>query len=217
MNSIFLITRGHSGKKIKETIKKFGKKNILSKTWEIKEDLPPILEKDEISLPDFSDCDLILSYALHPDINLFIVETLKDTEKVLLMPYEKAPLPPGYHVYGKFLVGVLTPCCVVPPFKNRILSAFREEFGTPSFYIETDGVTITNVTVKTHTRCGVADFVAETLVGAPVKEAYQKAGLLAQYHCQSSKGPLGSIHDAGKVHAEAVEKALKMKKGNNKK
>lgn len=212
MNRICLITRGNAGKKIKETIEKFGKKNILGQTWEIKEDLPVILEKEDISLPDFGDCDLVLSYALHPDVNLLIVETLKDSEKVVLMPYENAPLPPGYHVYGKFLVGVLKPCCVVPPFKNRILSVFQEEFGTPSFTIETDGILITNVEVGQHTRCGAADFVAENLVGVPFKEAYQKAGLLAQYHCQSSKGPLGSIHDAGKVHAEAVKKALK--KGN---
>lgn len=209
MNRICLITRGNAGNKIKETIEKFGKKNILCQTWEIEEDLPVILEKEDISLPDFGDCDLVLSYALHPDVNLLVVETLKNSEKVVLMPYENAPLPPGYHVYGNLLVGVLKPCCVVPPVKNRILSVFQEEFGTPSFTIETDGILITNVEVGRHTRCGAADFVAENLVGVPVKEAYQKAGLLAQYHCQSSKGPLGSIHDAGKVHAEAVKKALK--------
>lgn len=212
MNRIYVIIRGTYGKKVQETIEKYGKKNILCKTWELKEDLPPILEEEDITLPDFSSCDLILSYALHPDINLLIIDTLKSSEKVLLMPYTKAPLPPGYHVYDKFLVGVLKPCCVIPPFKNSILSAFREEFGTPSFTIKTDSTKkITNITVKTHTRCGAADFVAENLVGVPVKEAYQKAGLLAQYHCQSSKGPSGSIHDAGTVHAEAVKKALDKK------
>ena len=211
MNRIFLVTRGHYGKNVQETLQKYGKKNTLSKTWEIKEDLPPILEEEDITLPDFSDCDLILSYALHPDINFFIVEALKEstTEKVVLMPHEKAPLPPGYHVYNHVLVGVLNPCCVISPFKNRILSIFREEFGTPFFTIQTDLKTVTNVTVESHTRCGAADFVAENLVGVPVEEAYQKAGLFAQYYCQSSKGPFGSIHDAGKVHAEAVKKALK--------
>jgi len=212
MNRIFLITRGPSGKKVQEIIEKYGKKNILSQTWEIEEDLPPIIEKDEISLPDFNTVDLVLSYALHPDITLFIIDALKDStsEKVLLLPSTNAPLPPGFHVYGTLLVGVLKPCCVIPPYKNRILSIFREEFGTPSFTIQKDHEIITNITVENRTRCGAADFVAEALRGTPVDEAYQKAGLLAQYYCQSSSGPSGSIHDAGKVHAEAVKKALKL-------
>lgn len=212
MNRILLITRGKYGRGVQKTIEKYGKKNILTKTWKIREDLPPIIEKEDIALPDFSECDLILSYALHPDVNLFIIEAEKSSEKVLLMPYQSAPLPPGYHVYNAFLVGVLKPCCVIPPFDNKILSVFREEFGTPSFTVQTDGKTITHVVANQHTRCGAADFVAENLGRVPVENAYQKAGLLAQYYCTSSTGPSGSIHDAGKVHAEAVKKALKFKK-----
>ena len=217
MNKIFLITRGKYGKGIQEIIEKYGKKNIVSKTWEIREDLPSIIEKEDITLPDFGGCDLILSYALHPDVNAFIIDAEKSSAKVLLMPYQGAPLPPGYHVYGTFLVGVLKPCCVVPPFDNKILSVFREEFGTPSFAVLTDRNVITTITVNQHTRCGAADFVAKNLVGIPVENAYQKAGLLAQYYCRSSTGPSGSIHDAGKVHAEAVKKALSKKIGQGKK
>ncbi|KYK35000.1 MAG: hypothetical protein AYK18_03970 [Theionarchaea archaeon DG-70] len=209
MNRVCLLTRGEYGTGVQEIIEKYGKKNVISQTWEMKGDLPPILEEGEISLPDFENCDLILSYVMHPDVNLDIINVLKSSEKVLLMPHHEAPLPPGYHVYGNFLVGVLSPCCVIPPFENKILSVFREEFGTPSFHITTKDGRICEVEVVRHTRCGAADFVAENLVGVPAKEAYTKAGLLAQYHCQSSKGPLGSIHDAGKVHAEAVKKALK--------
>ena len=207
MNRIFLITRGKYGKGVQKTVEKYGKKNILTKTWEVREDLPSIVEKEDITLPDFSECDLILSYALHPDVNLLIIDAEKSAE-LLLMPYQGAPLPPGYHVYDTFLLGVLKPCCVFPPFDNKVLSVFREEFGTPSFTVQTDGKTITAITVNQHTRCGAADFVAENLVGTPVEKAYQKAGLLAQYYCTSSTGPSGSIHDAGKVHAEAVKKAL---------
>jgi hypothetical protein len=208
MNRIFLIIREKYGTGIQETIEKYGKKNILSEIWEIDEALPPILDEEDILLPDFSRCDLVLSYALHPDINLAIIETLTQTEKVLLLPYEKAPLPPRYHVYGKFLVGVLKPCCIVPPFDNRIISVFREEFGTPSFTIEPDDTVVMNAEVNCHTRCGAADFVAENLVGVPVSEACQKAGLLAQYFCKSSAGPFGAIHEAGRIHAKAVRKAL---------
>jgi len=213
MNRIFLITKGNHGKKVQETIQKYGEKNVLDQIWKVREDLPSIVEKDDISLPDFDSCDLILSYALHPDINLLVIDALESSEKVLLMPYEKAPLRPGYYRYDAFLVGILKPCCVVPPFKNRILSAFQEEFGTPSFAIQTENTKITNVTVERHTRCGAADFIAENLVEVSVEEAHLKAGLLAQYYCQSSKGPSGSIHDAGMVHAEAVRRALHPEKG----
>jgi hypothetical protein len=215
MNKVFLITRGIYGNGVKAVIKEHGKKNILYETWEVDEDLPPIIDEDDISLPDFTGCDLILSYALHPDINLFIIDALKCSEKVLLMPHGNAPLPPGYHAYGQFLVGVLKPCCVIPPFDNDILSVFREEFGTPSFFIETDGNLITRCEVQVHTRCGAADFIAENIVGVSLEKVYQKAGLYAQYHCQSSLGPLGAIHDAGKIHADAVKKALHRKKERN--
>lgn len=209
MNRVFLITRDRYGKGVKSVIEEYGTKNVLYRTWDIDEDLPPIIDEEDISLPDFTGCHLILSYALHPDINFFIIEALKCLEKVLLMPHGKAPLPPGYHEYGKFLVGVLKPCCVIPPFDNDILAEFREEFGAPSFFIETDGNIITGCQVNIHTRCGAADFIAENIIGVPLENAYQKAGLFAQYHCQSSLGPLGAIHDAGKIHADAIKKALR--------
>jgi len=210
MNRILLIIRSVSSAKVKEALERFGRTNRLHRVWEISGDLPPLMDEEDISLPEMNDIDVILSYTLHPDINYFLVEQLKSssTEKVLLMPHDHAPLPPGYHVYGNLLVGVLNPCCIIPPFKNSILSEFRKEFGTPAFHIEVKDRVITDITVITHTRCGAANFVAEHLVGIPVDESYTKAGLLTQYHCQSSGGPSGSIHTAGKIHAEAVKKAL---------
>ncbi|MBU7032430.1 MAG: hypothetical protein HXS53_07850 [Theionarchaea archaeon] len=210
MNRIFLITRQSKGTKVSEALEKFGKKNCLVATWEIPDDLPPIIDEGQISFPDLSGANLILSYALHPDVNFFLIEAVKSTsmEKVVLMPHAGAPLPPGYHVYGNLLVGILKPCCVIPPFKNKILSTFIEEFGTPSFLIQAREDIITEAAVIHHTRCGAADFVAEHLVGIPVNKAYEKAGLFAQYFCQSSGGPSGSIHEAGRIHAEAVRKAL---------
>jgi hypothetical protein len=210
MNRIFLITRSSKGNKVKETLERFGRKNCLQGVWEIPDNLPSIIDEGDISFPDLSGVDLILSYALHPDVNFFLIEALRSTstEKVILMPYSGAPLPPGYHVYGNVLVGILKPCCVIPPFKNNILSEFIEEFGTPAFLIQTKDDIITEAIVMRHTRCGAADFVAEHLVGAPVGEAYERAGLFAQYYCQSSGGPSSSIHEAGRIHAEGVEKAL---------
>jgi hypothetical protein len=208
MNRIFLITRSSSGNKVKEALERFGRKNKLQGTWELPADLPPIMDEEDVSLPDMTDMDVILSYALHPDVNFFLIESLKSTEKVILMPHSGAPLPAGYHVYDDLLVGVLNPCCVVPPRKNKILDEFIEEFGTPAFSIEIEEGIIRKVTVIRHTRCGAADFIAEHLVGTPADKAYTQAGLFAQYFCQSSGGPSSSIHDAGKIHAEAVKKVL---------
>jgi hypothetical protein len=212
MNRVCLVTRGTLGCVVKKTLETYGQKNILTQTWDIKEELPPFMEKEDIELPDFGTCDLILSYALHPDLNLAIIDLVRPRKSVLLMPYTRAPLPPGYHEIDSLLVGVLKPCCVVPPSQNPVIKEFRDEFGAPSFSIEVDNNIITHVTVTCHTRCGAADFVAENLRGIPVNEAYQKAGLLSQYYCQSSAGPLGSIHEAGRIHAEAVRKALRTAK-----
>ncbi|MGC1121487.1 MAG: DUF166 family protein [Candidatus Methanofastidiosia archaeon] len=212
MNRVCLVTRGNLGRVVKKTLETYGQKNILTKTWNMKEELPPIMEKEDIGLPDFHDCDLILSYALHPDINLAIIDLVKSKKNILLMPYTRAPLPPGYHEIDSLLIGVLKPCCAVPPSQNPVIKEFREEFGAPSFSIEVDHNIITRATVACHTRCGAADFVAENLTRIPASEAYQKAGLLSQYYCQSSAGPLGSIHEAGRIHAEAVRKALSIMK-----
>jgi hypothetical protein len=212
MNRVCLVTRGISGSVVKKTLETYGQKNILTQTWDIQEELPPLMETEDIELLDLGNCDLILSYALHPDLNLAIIDLVRKRKSVLLMPYTKAPLPPGYHEIDSLLVGVLKPCCVVPPSQNSVIKEFREEFGAPSFSIEVDHDRITHVTVTCHTRCGAADFVAENLMGIPVTEAYQKAGLLSQYYCQSSAGPLGSIHEAGRIHAEAVRKALRPSK-----
>jgi hypothetical protein len=217
MNRVCLVTRGIAGSVVKKTLETYGQKNKLIQTWDTQEELPPFMEKEDIELPDFSNCDLILSYALHPDLNLAIIDQVRSRTSVLLMPYTKAPLPPGYHEIDSLLVGVLKPCCVVPPSQNPIVKEFREEFGAPSFSIEVDHNIITHVTVTCHTRCGAADFVAENLRGTPATEAYQKAGLLSQYYCQSSAGPLGSIHEAGRIHAEAVRKALRLQKKEIKK
>ncbi|MBU7036996.1 MAG: hypothetical protein HXS52_03620 [Theionarchaea archaeon] len=214
MNRVCLITRGNLGKVVKETLVTHGKKNLLAQTWDISENLPPLMENDAVELPVFCDCDLVLSYALHPDINLAVIDLLKSKRSVLLMPYSKAPLPPGYHEINSLLVGVLKPCCVIPPSKNSVIQEFRQEFGAPSFSITVHDDVITQVTVVCHTRCGDADFVAKNLVGVPAEEACQKAGLLSQYYCQSSSGPRGSIHEAGKIHAEAVRKALNIEKRN---
>ncbi|MGD2073024.1 MAG: DUF166 family protein, partial [Candidatus Thorarchaeota archaeon] len=86
MNRIFLITRSSGGNKVKEALERFGRKNKLQGIWELPADLPPLMEEEDVSIPDMSDMNVILSYALHPDINFFLIESLKSTEKVILMP-----------------------------------------------------------------------------------------------------------------------------------
>jgi hypothetical protein len=56
--------------------------------------------------------------------------------------------------------------------------------------------------------CGSTWHIAKGLVGAGIKDAPAKAGLLVQqYPCRAVRGVKGGIHKAGELHKKAVEMA----------
>ncbi len=173
--------------------------------YRLPNDLPEVLDEG-IEIPDdLFKCDVILSYAFHPDVNLEIVERA-DREKVELV------LVAGNYRFLKRVkrrvrVIVEDVCCstLVKGCK------FFEKFGIPELEVEIDEFDrIERARVLRSAMCGATYFVAEKLIGVNMEDAPVKAGYLTQiYPCLASRGIGGGIHKAANIHKLAVERAIK--------
>ncbi len=67
---------------------------------------------------------------------------------------------------------------LVKTYDDPIIREFAAHFGRPQFRVSVDAGCISEVVVERDSACGCAHHVAEGLVGTPVDEAVEKAGLL---------------------------------------
>jgi len=221
---ILLFQRGKYGERVVETVKKYAKKLKIVRVFKIPKDLPDIIEEPEEYIPNdiFKDIDLIITYSLHPDLSQYIVELAKKNGiKTVIMPGED----PTYSKLGARnqlfkiagneveIFGPEVTCALKPTKKNEIISVFCEELGHPEFKVKLKDGKIAEVEVVRGAPCGASWFVAQEIIGIPVKEAPQKAALLTQYYCRASRGydiikGEGKIHKAGKIAMKAFENAI---------
>ncbi len=181
------------------------------------ENLPEVLESfEEIetvegSLDDVLNSDLVICYANHPDISLFILEMCSASLVIITGERGKTgSLKQIERIAESRDIKVLMPevCCIV-----RDLDEFYEFFkfyGKPKFSFEVRDNTIVKAKVERCAFCGATRYVAEKLIGKKVEEAPTLAGLYTQiYPCMASRGLKGGIHIAAEMHKVAVEKALR--------
>ena len=185
-------------------------------TYELPQTLPEIIDEPEkLQFPEeLFETDIIISYALHPDVNYEIIRRAAGKVKYVLLPGgaksgSKKQLEELGKKYGvKVLVENI--CCATPRIDDPAVREFFEKFGMPEFEIEVEDGVVKSVKVKRSSICGSSKFVAEKLVGMEVGEAPAKAGYFTQiYPCFASRGIDGKIHRAAQIHKRQVEKALK--------
>jgi hypothetical protein len=88
-------------------------------------------------------------------------------------------------------------------------------FGAPEFEVEVDGGFVTSVRVIRGAPCGATWEAAAPIVGLPVATAAREIGLQTQFFCSADPAgwdPLhgkSPVHFAGKVHHQALARALK--------
>lgn len=158
------------------------------------EDLPPIVEKCDLPESLF-ECDVVLSYAFHPDVNLEIAERAKGLVIIV-----------GRDRYLRRKGVIVEDVCCATLRKHP----FFERFGIPEFEVEIEDGRLKNVKVLRSAPCGATFFVAERLKGVEVNRAPILAGYYAQiYPCLSTRGRGGGIHKAGKVHELAIMRAIR--------
>jgi len=181
--------------------------------YEVERDLPALIDnpKDYLRLPEDFRPDLIVSYLLHPDLNLELIRQAseKGVKTVIISGGAKGGSYKQLRAEGeKFGVRVFWDeiCCATPKIENH---PFFELFGGPEFEIEVEGGVIKDIKVKRSSFCGSTFYVAEKIRGLRIEEAPSKAGYYTQiFPCVASRGLTGGIHRAAYAHKRAVEKAI---------
>jgi len=215
---ILAIISGEYGQRHVDNIRAHGPEGWQIEVWHAPAVLPPIVDYPEDHLPDhFPESDLILSFAeikgvaeLLPDI-----ARMAGAKAVIAAVDNEAWLPRGLARQLRRWLAEMGVVCVTPKplcslAQGRYTVARREEieygaesagaaliaefvryFGRPELHLTVDPETrvIVAAEVRRDAVCGCARHVAQGLVGVPVDEAEQAAGLLHHhYPCLASMG-----------------------------
>lgn len=219
MISIGVITRGKYGRRLIDNIKKNSDFRVSS--IELPELLPDFIESPQdfiaglnLDKSIFSN-DLIIAYILHPDLTPEIVRLAGENGARAVIIAGGAARAGGLSelqkISGKYNmhIEVHEICCDIQQCGNEVVDEFASCFARPRLKITTKAGLITNVEVLHGAPCGSTWHMAKGLVGASIKDAPGKAGLLVQqYPCRAVRGIKGGIHKAGELHKKAVENAL---------
>lgn len=219
MVSIGVITRGKYGHRLIENIKKNSGFKVSS--IEIPESLPDFIEAPSDFLANlnldksiFSN-DLVIAYILHPDLTPEIVRLAGENGARAVIIAGGAARAGGLSelqkISGKYNMHIELHeiCCDIEQCGNNVIDEFASCFARPELRITTKNGIVSDVKVLRGAPCGSTWHMAKGLVGAGIKDAPGKAGLLVQqYPCRALRGIKGGIHKAGELHKKTVENAL---------
>lgn len=220
MISIGVITRGKYGLRLVENIRTHSSFKVSS--IEIPEALPDFIEEpaefiNGLNLGrSFFSNDLIITYIMHPDLTPELIRKAGECGAHAVIIAGSVSNAGGLdeleiisRKYG-IHIEIHEICCEIGQSTNSTIREFSALFGMPQIKISTENGIISNVSVTRGAPCGSTWHMAKNLIGTKVKVAPAKGGLLIQqYPCRAMRGAKGGIHKAGKLHKEAVEKALK--------
>lgn len=211
-----VITRGIYGQRVVKTIKERTAMQALAADLPT---LPPFMEYPEefaCGIDDRAfDVDLLINFALHPDLTPEIVTRAgrRGVGSVIIAGgLSKAG---SMEELGRIsrendiFIEVCDTLCSLSGSEDEIIGEFTSMLGSPIFKITTKEGGVHEVEVVRGSPCGGSWWVAENLRGISVDDAPVKAGFFIQiYPCKASRGPGGKIHVAAGIHKKAVEDAL---------
>lgn len=216
---ICVLTRGKYGHRAIENIRnntpfELVEVDIPLKLPELIDDPESYVDSLDIDL-SFGSADIILSYALHPDITEELIRRAgrAGVKAFIATGGFKAGSPVQLgkvaEESGVFLV-THEVCCSLAGSKNPTVKEYLKELGSPIVEIEVNDGHIKSVDVLRSSPCGGTRFMAENLPGTPISKAPGRAGLLVQqYPCRAVRGTKEGIHASGEIHLKAVERALR--------
>ena len=183
---------------------------------------------DDFLPSDLPQCDLMLMLQEDP----VVVEMAPDLAKMtgagaIIAPIDnKAYLPSGLArqvskrlaAKGVEMIYPLLFCSITEnDSDNPYIKQFASLFGRPVVEITKDNDKVGEVKVLRDAPCGNTRYVAQHLVGVPIKDAVEQSGLMHHAHpCTTTmtKDPeIGDtlMHHAGLLTKQAVEQAIKTK------
>lgn len=197
----------------------------ISKEFEtefIQLEQPASMFADEIEIPEkdlenLESADLLITYTLHPDLTLDLVEMLHDKVEWIIVAAWRGE---GFKNQVERFGNVTCPenMCDLEENGNPIFDEFVSKFGRPIVKINCQGDKIVDIEVVRSSPCGSTFFVAEEMIGQDLKDLSIKAGLkLQHYPCRAPKMRLFADDEckkemAANFHKEAFELAIQNKK-----
>jgi hypothetical protein len=177
------------------------------------------IEIDEETLERLKSMDIIISYILHPDLLLELVEQLHDYVGWIIVGAWKGE---GFKNQIEEYENVICPenMCDLEESGDEVFNEFVSKFGKPIVEIELTGNNVSKVHVLRSSPCGSTFFVADEMVGENVNNLPIKAGLKVQhYPCRAPKMRLFADECkkelAANFHKDAFEDAIERNKLKN--
>jgi hypothetical protein len=156
--------------------------------------------------------DFIISYILHPDLVLELVEQLHDKVGWIIVGAWKGE---GFKNQLEQYENVSCPenMCDLEENGDSVFDEFVSKFGKPIVEIECEGNRVSEVRVLRSSPCGSTFFVADEMVGEDINNLPIKAGLkLQHYPCRAPKLRLFvdecKKEIASNFHSDAFEDAI---------
>jgi hypothetical protein len=206
--SILAVTQGMWGERIAQNIAANAPSTWIVHTWAAPRVIPPIVDYPEDYLPDsFPQVELVLALGDVPGFAQLVPDIARlSGARAVLAPIDRnEALPEGL---ARQLAGWLQamgvasafpkPFCslsvdtynrtpLVEPLEDETLRAFARHFGRPQFKVEVEDGLIARIDVQRDAACGCGAYVAQGLIGVPVDQALEEAGLLHHhYPCLAS-------------------------------
>ena len=214
---ILAITQGTWGERIASYIHDHAPAQWHVETWAAPRVLPPVVDYPEDFLPGaFGPADLIVALAETAGLAQLVPDVVRLAgAKAVIAPVDfNEALPPGLirqltrwvKQEGADIIFPRPFCSLTPTTYNRtpltrtydnpLIRAFAEHFGKPAFDIRVADGRIASVRVEREAACGCAQHVAEGLIGLPVDEAVEAAGMLHHHFpCLASMNQDPDYHD----------------------
>jgi hypothetical protein len=186
---------------------------------------PTSMFMDDIDIPEsdlkqLENADLLITYTLHPDITLDLVEMLHDKVEWIIVAAWRGE---GFKNQVERFGNVTCPenMCDLEENGNPVFDEFVSKFGRPIVRINCQGDKIVDIEVLRSSPCGSTAFVAgylkEKYMGKKpeIEEFPLEAGLkLQHYPCRAAKIRLFSDEECKKemasgFHRDAFEEAMK--------
>jgi hypothetical protein len=217
---VVIVTDGAYGERAHETIsKEFESEYIVMEP-------PSSMLMDHVEIPEdtmkqLESADILITYVLHPDLTLELVERLHDKVGWIIAGAWRGE---GFKNQLERFGNVTCPenMCDLEENGNPIFDEFASKFGKPVVEIEFKDGKVTDVQVLRTSPCGSTFFVADEMIGKDVEGLPVLAGLRIQhYPCRAPKMRLFDDDECKKEMAanfhkdafeEAIERAEKSKK-----
>lgn len=201
---IAVFQQNGSGEKKIRAVREHGRDLDIVAVFDIDEALPEIIDEPEEYLPDHLEADLVLDHLRHPDLTYGLALACREWGIPVIASGKRVPVE-----------GLISPptCCGLA--EAACPGPYAEQFGLPAYRVALDPQgRVSRAEVTRGASCGATWALLDMLLGKTPEEAVEAAGLHGQLQCVadgSSWDPIwghSPIHFAGRVHAQAVRRAL---------